>query len=181
LLISFLHIFYHLNLGSIMRRRKDPFEKPWVIIAAVVGIIAVVVALVFFMGGGSSAPASSGQPGTGSGTPSAQQTSVVGVAPSIIKTQIPVTVPTEGVYVHVNYIGGFSGEYGMEDNMTTTRNSGDRFFGIENATGTVSATFHKEDSSTRHDIVVEIYKNGKSLQAATNSSSYGEASVTATV
>ena len=39
-----------------MRRRKDPFEKPWVIIAAVVGIIAVVViALVFFMGDGSSA------------------------------------------------------------------------------------------------------------------------------
>ena len=33
-----------------MRRRKDPFEKPWVIIAAVVGIIAVIViALVFFM------------------------------------------------------------------------------------------------------------------------------------
>jgi hypothetical protein len=69
----------------------------------------------------------------------------------------------------------------MEDNMTTTRNSGDRFFGIENATGTVSATFRKEDSSTRHDIIVEIYKNGKSLQAAENSSSYGEASVTATV
>jgi hypothetical protein len=165
-----------------MRRRKDPFEKPWVIVAAVVGVIAVVViALVFFMGGdGSSAPATSGQPSASSGT-SSQQSSVVGVAPTAIRTQVPVAIPTEGVFVRVNYLGGFAGEYGMEGNMTNTGNSGDRFFEVENATGTISATFHKEDSSTRHEIVVEIYKNGQSLQSASNSSSYGEASVSATV
>jgi hypothetical protein len=164
-----------------MRRRKDPFEKPWVIIAAVVGVIAVVViALVFFMGDGSSSPASSGQPSASSGTTSSQQSSVTGVAPTAIKTQAPITVPQEDVYVRVSYIGGFSGEYGMESNMTTTRNSGDRFFIIENATGDVTATFHKEDGS-RHELVVEIYKDGQSLLSATNSSSYGEASVTATV
>ncbi len=166
-----------------MRRRKDPFEKPWVIIAAVVGIIAVVViALVFFMGGdGSSSPATSGQAATTPGTPSGQQSSVVGVAPTAIKTQAPAAVPAEGVYVHVNYIGGFTGEYGMEDNMTTTRNSGDRYFVVENATGTVSASFHKEDASTRHEILVEIYKDGQSLRAERNSSAYGEAVVSATV
>jgi hypothetical protein len=163
-----------------MRRRKDPFEKPWVIIAAVVGVIAVIViALVFFMGDGTSQPASSGQQSAQSGSP--QQTSVVGVAPSAIKTQVPVTVPTQGVFVRVNYIGGFAGEYGMEGNMTTMRNSGDRFFEVENATGTVTATFHKEDSSSRHDITVEIYRNGQSLQSASNTSSYGEASVSAAV
>jgi hypothetical protein len=165
-----------------MRRRKDPFEKPWVIIAAVVGIIAVIViALVFFMGDGPTAPASSGQPSTSSGTPSAQETSVVGVAPTAIKTQAPVTVPAEGVYVRVSYIGGFTGTYGMEGNMTTMRNSGDRVFVVEDANGTVSANFHKEDASTRHEIVVGIYKDGISLQEARNSSSYGEASVIATV
>jgi hypothetical protein len=165
-----------------MRRRKDPFEKPWVIIAAVVGVIAVVViALAFFMGSGASGPVSPGQPVTTTGTPSAQQTSGTGTAPSTIKTQVPVTIPPEGVYVHVRYIGGFSGTYGMEGNMTAMRNSGDRFFSIENPAGIVSATFHKEDASTRHDIVVEIYKDGKSLQSASNSSSFGEASVTATV
>jgi hypothetical protein len=165
-----------------MRKRNDPFEKPWVIIAAVAGIIAVVViALVFFMGGGSSAPASPpGQPSTSSAPPTARQTAAVGVAPSVIRTQAPVTVPEEGVYVRVIYLGGFGGTYGMAGNMTTTRNSGDRVFVIEDATGTVSATFHKEDS-TLHEIVVEIYKDGKSLQAARNSSSYGEASVTTTV
>lgn len=160
-----------------MRRRKDPFDKPWVIIAAVIGVIAVVViALVFFMGGGSSVPA-----GSPVQTPTPQQTAAVGVAPSVIMTQSPVTVPGEGVYVRVSYLGGFAGTYGMKGNMTTTRNSGDRVFVVENATGTVSATFHKEDASIRHDIVVEIYKDGKSLQSASNSSSFGEASVTTKV
>jgi hypothetical protein len=166
-----------------MRRRNDPFEKPWVIIAAVVGIIAVIViALIFFMGGGSSAPAgSSGQTQPTSASPSAQQTVVVGGVPLVIITQSPVSVPEEGVYIRVSYIGGFAGTYGMEGNMTTMRNSGDRVFVVENATGALSATFHKEDASTRHEIVVDIYKDGKSLKEARNSSSYGEASVTATV
>jgi uncharacterized membrane protein len=166
-----------------MRRRNDPFEKPWVIIAAVVGIIAVIViALVFFKGDGSSAPA--GSPGQTATTPTAsstQQTVAVGEVPSVIRTQVPVSVPAEGVYVRVSYIGGFAGSYGMEGNMTTMRNSGDRIFVIEDATGTVSATFHKEDASTRHEITVEIYKNGKSLQTARNSTAYGEASVTSPV
>lgn len=158
-----------------MRRRNDPFEKPWVIIAAVVGILAVVIiALVFFL-----APAGpQGNTDSISATPSAQQTVGVGAAPSAIKTQTAVTVPEEGVYVKVSYLGGFAGTYGMEGNMTTTRNSGERVFVVEDATGTVSATFHKEDASTRHEIIVEIYKNGKVQQLAKNSSSYGEASVT---
>jgi hypothetical protein len=166
-----------------MRRRNDPFDKPWVMIAAVVGIIAVVIiALVFFMGGGSSAPAGSpGQTQVTSTNPSARQTAAGGAASSVIKTQAPVTVPEEGVYVRVSYLGGFAGTYGMEGNMTTMRNSGDRVFVVENATGTVSATFHKEDTSTRHEIVVEIYKDGKAQQVAKNSSSYGEAGVTCTV
>src|SRR5512133_2944058 len=142
-----------------MRRRKDPFEKPWVILAAVVGIIAVVIiALLFFTGDGSASPSTSDQPAPGAVTTSGQQTSVVGVAPSVVKTQAPVTVPKDGVSVRVSYIGGFAGSYGMEGNMTTVRNSGDRVFVVEDPNGTVSASFHKEDASTRHELVVEIYK-----------------------
>jgi hypothetical protein len=164
-----------------MRRRKDPFEKPWVILAAVVGIIAVVIiALLFFTGDGASSPSTSGQPAPGAGTISGQQTSVVGVAPSAVKTQVPVTLPKDGVSVRVSYIGGFAGSYGMEGNMTTMRNSGDRVFVVEDPNGTVSASFHKEDSSL-HEITVEIYKDGISQQVASNSSSYGEASVSYTV
>ncbi|MFA5267360.1 MAG: hypothetical protein WC379_05265 [Methanoregula sp.] len=162
-----------------MRRRKDPFEKPWVILAAVVGIIAVVIiALLFFTGDGSSSPSTS-DPAAPGPTTSGQQTSVVGVAPSVVKTQAPVTIPEEGVSVRVSYIGGFAGSYGMEGNMTTMRNSGDRVFVVEDANGTVSASFHKEDSSL-HEITVEIYKDGISQQVASNSSSYGEASVSYT-
>jgi hypothetical protein len=164
-----------------MRRREDPFDKPWVIIASVVGIIAVIViALFFFMGGGSPVPAGTpGQPAPV--TSSAQQTAAVGVAPSVILTQVPVAVPASGVSVRVNYLGGFSGMYGMEGNMTTLRNSGDRVFVVEDATGTVSASFRKEDASTRHEIIVEIYKDGQSRAIARNSSAFGEASVTYTV
>lgn len=165
-----------------MRRRKDPFEKSWVIIAAVVGIVAVIaIGLIFFMGGGEPVPPESGPAATTPATSSAQQTLAVGESPAVIKTQVPVTIPAQGVSVRVNYIGGFTGTYGTEGNMTTTRNSGDRFFAIENATGTVSATFQKEDASTKHEIVVEIYRDGKSQIAAKNSSSYGVATVTYTV
>ncbi len=119
-----------------MRRRKDPFEKPWVIIAAIVGIVAVLAfGLIFFMGGTSPVPGESAPAVTTSATSSAQQTLVVGESPSVIRTQVPVTVPAQGVFVRVNYIGGFSGTYGTTGNMVNTRNSGDRFFSIENATG----------------------------------------------
>ena len=166
-----------------MRRRKDPFEKPWVIIAAVVGIIAVIViALAFFMGGGSSAPEGAAvQPSATSANPSARQTIAVGVAPSVTKTQKPVTVPTEGVFVRVSYLGSFAGSYGMEGNMTDERNSGNRVYPVENATGTVAATFHKEDSSRRQTLTVEIWNDGKAQKVAENSSSFGEASVTYTI
>ncbi|MFA6225435.1 MAG: hypothetical protein WC620_04450 [Methanoregula sp.] len=53
-----------------MRRRNDPWGKPWVAIAAVGGIIVVVIiALVFFMSGGNTG----GQVTSGQ-SPSAQVT-----------------------------------------------------------------------------------------------------------
>ena len=160
-----------------MRRRKDPFDKPWVIIAAAGGVIAVIViGLIFFTGSGSPASSETGQ----APADSARQTVAAGVAPSVIKTQIPVTIPAEGVYVRVDYLGGFSGTFGMEGNMTTTRNSGERFFPIEDATGKITATFHKEDSS-KHPLTVEIWKDGSALTTDTNASAFGEASVSYTV
>jgi hypothetical protein len=163
-----------------MRRRQDPFDKPWVIIAAVVGIIAVlIIALAFFMNGGlggsAASPGKSASPSGGSATP--LPTIAVGVAPSVIKTQVPVTLPAEGVFVKVSYIGSFSGRYGMAGNLQTVRNSGDRVFVIDNATGTILADFHKEDSSSRHDLTVEIWKDGKAQKTATNTSGYGEVNI----
>jgi hypothetical protein len=158
-----------------MRSRKDPFDKPWVIIAAVIGIIAVVIiAVAFFIGGGAPAPAGQTTP-PGSSTP--EPGIVTGVAPSVIKTQVPVTVPTEGIYVEVNYLGSFAGSYSVDNNITSVRNSGDRVFAIDNVTANLSATFHKEDDSSKHDLSVQIWKDGKVQKTASNSSAYGNVSV----
>ncbi|MDP2798127.1 MAG: hypothetical protein Q8N94_11610 [Methanoregula sp.] len=92
-----------------------------------------------------------------------------------------VTVPGNGAFVRVNYIGSFAGTYGINGEMVTVRNSGERLFPLNATTGSVSATFHKEDGSTRHEIVVEIYKDGKALRFAKNSSAYGEVNVNSQV
>jgi hypothetical protein len=156
-----------------MRSRKDPFNKPWVIIASVIGIIAVVIiAVAFFLGGGGSAVPSGQTPSTsGSSTP--EPTIVIGVAPTALITQVPVTVPAEGVYVEVNYLGSFAGTYGVDDNLTSVRNSGDRIFAIDNITGNISATFQKEDDSSKHDLTVQIWKDGTVQKTVRNSSAYG--------
>ncbi len=162
-----------------MRRRNDPFEKPWVMIAAAAGIIVVIgMGLLFFLGGDSSGPGPS-VPATPAATQ--QHTPVPAATPGAIRTQIPVTTPSAGVFVHVSYLGSFAGTYGTEDNLITTRNSGDRFFAVENATGTISASFRKEDGSTNHELMVEILSNGTSRAAARNSSAFGTAAVTYTL
>jgi hypothetical protein len=169
-----------------MRRKNDPWDKPWVSIAAIVGVIAVVIiALVFFMGGGNAG----GQTASGQSTSvqvtqapsgtSAQVTAVsgTGINTVSIKEAPTETVPGTGAFVKVSYIGGFAGTYGINGEMVTVRNSGERVLPLNATTGAVLATFHKEDSSTNHEIVVEIYKDGKALKFAKNSSAFGEVSV----
>lgn len=163
-------------------------------VAAVAGVVAVIImALVFFMGGGNAGGNSGVQTApVQSTTVQAIQTtfgssvttttaSVVSINPELIKEAPIVTVPDNGAFVRVNYIGGFAGTYGINGEIMTVRNSGERVFPLNASTGAVSATFHKEDGSTRHEIVVEIYKNGKVLKSARNTSAYGEVSVNSPV
>jgi hypothetical protein len=92
-------------------------------------------------------------------------------------TQRP--VPATGVYVHINYLGGFEGSYGMSNALITVPgNSGDRLWEVENANGTVQAKFTKQDGSPRK-LLVEIYKDGKSLTSS--STTVGHGSVTLSV
>ncbi len=163
------------------RRRNDPWDQPWVTIAAVVGVIAVIgIAVFIFLGSGGSggAPAagtSSGTDGAGSGS----STVVSGtIDPSTIKEQPTVSVPAQGVFVKVSYLGSFSGEYGTAGEMLTARDSGERMYEVINATGTISAAFRKADSSTKpHELMVEIWKDGKVLKFDKNTSPNGEVSV----
>lgn len=107
---------------------------------------------------------------TGSAT---QQTQVT----VTVKPTTQVTIPATGVYVKVSYMGSFNGTYGMTGAMKTVRNSGTRLYEIVNATGTVTGTFYKQDSSTKHEITVELWKNGKMLTSAKDASSFGKASI----
>jgi hypothetical protein len=163
------------------RRRNDPWDQPWVTIAAVVGVIAVIgIAVFFFLGSGGSdgAPAATESPVTTSGSsPSAAVVSGT-IDPATIKEQTTASVPGEGVFVKVSYLGSFSGQYGMEGAMLSAKDSGERLYEIENANRTISATFRKTDSSIKpHELVVEIWENGKVLKFGKNTSPNGEVSI----
>ncbi|MDD1700691.1 MAG: hypothetical protein LUQ04_07845 [Methanoregula sp.] len=113
---------------------------------------------------------------TGSST---QQTQVSGTL--TVKPTIQVTIPVKGVFLKVSYLGSFNGTYGMNGVMQKARDSGDKVYEITNATGTFTATFYKLDGSTKHDLTVELWKNGKSLTSAKNSTAFGKVSISYSV
>ena len=163
-------------------RRHDIFDQPWVPIAAVIGVIAVIaIAAFFFLGGSGSAgdSATPASPTSSSGSSSGASPALTqGIDTAKIKELPTVVVPSTGTFVKVTYIGSFSGEYGMEGEMVTARDSGEKAYEIENANRTVSATFKKLDGSTKlHELKVEIWKDGRVLKFASNTSPYGEVSV----
>ena len=151
--------------------------KQTILTAAVALVVVLVVAagalFVYPMltSGGLTVPS-----GSGDGTPTPVSTSSA-ILPSgtiVIKETQPPAIPGTGVYVHVNYLGGFKGSYGIPDSITTVPgNSGDRVWEVENATNsTVQATFEKLDGSS-HELLVEIYKDGKVLTSGTTTVGHG--------
>jgi hypothetical protein len=108
--------------------------------------------------------------------PSATQTGTGTTIPTI-KQPTPVIIPVTGLFVKISYLGGFNGTYGINGVMQKVRNSGDRLYTIDSATGNVTATFSKEDRSS-HALTVEIWKDGKLLTSAANSTAFGKVSVT---
>jgi hypothetical protein len=85
-----------------------------------------------------------------------------------------VTVPVDGVYVHIKYLGGWKGSYGISSDLRNLTNSGDRYYPVENATGTVEASFEKLDSSTKQTLVIEILKNGRVLTSGNTTAGFGK-------
>jgi len=90
----------------------------------------------------------------------------------VVETPAP-QIPPTGVQVHVNYIGGFKGTYGIPDALVSIPgNSGDRVWEVENVTSTVQARFEKLDGSS-HELLVEIYKNGAMLTRGSTTIGHG--------
>jgi len=169
-------------------RKKDIWEQPWVMIAIVVGIVAVLAIALFAFWGGSGSP--SGTPSTAApvtttpaGSATTARATLASSSTSVvtIKTTAPVTVPQEGVFVKVSYIGGYSGTYGVNGALEKTVGSGDQVYTVDTTGGTLQATFQKRDGSASHDLIVEIWKGGKAITSQKNSSAYGIVSVSSTV
>jgi hypothetical protein len=99
----------------------------------------------------------------------------------LIPEKTPQPVPATGIYVHVAYLGGWKGSYGIPSALQSVINSGDRFYEVENATSTVNATIEKLDGSTRHPLTVEIYKDGKVLTKGETTAGYGKVAVSVNV
>lgn len=170
-------------LPSIPQKPRRRGKGKYIAICAIVIIlIAVVAGVVLFVKPNIGA-------GTGASTPSSAITVVpTGTSPSGV-TAAPavtlahaeptaVTIPATGTYVHVNYIGGWNGTYGLPDAAQQVTNSGERLYVVENATGTVQASFWKLDGST-HEILVEIYKDGKQLTKGVTSARFGKVTLSA--
>lgn len=115
-------------------------------------------------------------------TPSAVTTGALsnsGVASITVRETTAPTVPVTGVWVVIDYIGGFTGTYGMSSDLQKVDSSGSRIYEVVNATGTIQANIAKKDSSTKHALSVSIYQNGQLLKSGTTSDSYGKVSVSA--
>jgi hypothetical protein len=146
-----------------------------IIILIVVGIGAVFV-LPMLNSAGPSTPSESTPVATPVPTTSSSTTAVVKPGGTIVVIETPAPeIPPTGVQVHVNYIGGFKGTYGIPDMVTTIPgNSGERVWEVENGTtaSTVTASFEKLDGSS-HELLVEIYKDGKLLTKGSTTIGHG--------
>ena len=151
------------------------------VIAILIVIVVVVAGAVFLLpmltSGGLGA---TGGSSSGATVTTVATTSPVELAPTLIVAETTTQpVPPTGIQVHVNYIGGYKGTYGMPSDLQTVQSSGDRYFEIVNATGSIQASFQKLDSSTKHAMTVEIYKNGKLLTQGSVSLGYGTVTLSA--
>jgi len=156
--------------------RRMPGKIVFIAIGVVILLIIVVAAAVLVYpkvtGSGSFMP--------GTKTPSATLPFTPAPSGTVV---IPATtassgVPATGVYVHISYIGGWNGTYGMPPALQKVTKSGEQFYEIENATGPVEATFEKLDN-TRSELVLEIYRNGGLLTSGKTSAGFGKVTVSA--
>lgn len=85
-----------------------------------------------------------------------------------------------GVYVRVVSAGSWSGTYGLDGDLRTASYTGEKIFQIENAQGSVSAAFQKEDSSDQV-LSVEIYNNGVLVASGSSTDAKGSVLITADV
>jgi len=166
-------------------RRRHHSGIPWLFVATIVGIVVVLgAAVIYFSGTGGQTGAthsSSDMIPVHITTPVTTQPASASAAstPVVIATTAAPTASSTGVSVGVSYIGGYSGSYTTGGVTTTVTGSGARMYTVDNATGSISATFQKTDNTATHALAVTVYENGNQLATGNTSASYGKVTVTA--
>lgn len=141
-----------------------------VLVVLVVIAIGALVVYPMLTSGGISLPSGSGT----SSSPSSSSSTTLTTGTIVVRETPAPVIPPQGVYVHVNYLGGFKGQYGMPPDFITTvpGNSGDRVWEVENANMTVIAEFEKLDGSA-HELLVEIFRDGTKLTGGSTTTGHG--------
>jgi len=156
------------------KNRKKILLVAGILVILLIAVVAVVVVLpkIGSLGNAlhSSTVSAPAAPTTAPGTTTSASSTNTTV---VLVTQTPVSIPQTGVYVYVKYLGGWKGTYGTSDNQVQDTDSGERTMEVVNATGTVTASFAKLDSSS-HAITVSIYKNGKVLTSSSTTAPGGK-------
>jgi hypothetical protein len=171
------------------KRPSSGLPKKVLPVIAAIAIIIVVAAIAVFVLPGflNASPSSDTETPAGDSGPvaTAVTTTAASSVPTtavVVRTTAPITIPSDGVYVKVSYIGAWKGTYGETGSVKSVSRSGTALLEIEDASGTVEATFQKDDTSTKgHELLVEIYKNGTLLQSGSTTDYQGQVSVLASV
>jgi hypothetical protein len=164
---------------------KKPIALAIVVILLLVVAGAGVYYVIFVRGApaGSAEPVISPQettlPAPTAGTPVATPAQTSGPA-VVVPTQTEVTVPATGVWVRVDYLGGWTGSYGKAGALVTVADSGLRQYQVENPAGAIQASFRKDDG-TNHELVVGIYRNGVLIKRGTTTAPRGSVDISVTV
>jgi len=162
--------------------RRTTFNKlPPVAIVVIIVIAVIALALVYttFLKGTPGGSAGSGIPGTSGMTPTPAQGSAT-LPMSTRPTPTPVPLPATGVWVRVDYLGSWTGSYGNAGALVPATDSGVRQYEVENPSGTIRASFQKQDKSN-HELIVEIYRNGAVMKRGNTTAPFGSVNISADV
>ena len=172
-------------VGKKSRGRKKPLTLAVIVIVILVVIGAGIYYVKFARGVPAGpdepvvVPQETNLPAPTGGTPAVThaQTSRPAV---VVPTPTEVVVPATGVWVRVNYLGGWTGSYGKAGALVTVADSGLRQYQVESPTGAIQASFRKDDSSS-HDLTVEIYRNGAVIKRGNTTLPRGTVDISVTV
>jgi hypothetical protein len=104
-------------------------------------------------------------------TPTPTETTAV-IATTVIPTTAQELVPQSGVWVEISYDKTYSGLVGTPGMQQGVSDTGDHFYRIPTATGTVAVSLQKTDGSG-DEMKATVYNNGEAVKTVSTTTPYG--------